>query len=111
MSDEVPSTQAVARSVGPPVLLGQRPRFLRRAVEYARKDERIRALMLWGALARGDADEWSGIDFVAVVSDEMVTQVLDDLSQQDSLYGRSLVTLNMSQNGVDRGGVLSVTYL
>jgi len=84
---------------------------MQRAVEVARKDERIRALMLWGSLARGDADEWTGVEYIASVSDESVSDVLDELSQKDSPYGRSLVSLRMPQNGVEDGGFISVTYL
>ena len=111
MPDEDRSPELSTRRVGPPVLLGLRPRFIERAVAVARQDERIRALLLWGSLARGDADEWSGVDFVAVVSDESVLEVLDDLGRKDSLYGRSLITVQMPQNGIDGGGVVSVTYL
>jgi hypothetical protein len=84
---------------------------MERALTVARLDERIRALSLWGSLARGDADEWSDVDFVASVADESIPDFLDDLSRRDSLYGQSLITLQMPQDGVDGGGVVSATYL
>jgi hypothetical protein len=82
-----------------------------RATTVALQDDRIRALSLWGPLARGDADEWSGIDFVATVSKESIRDVADELSREESLYGKSLVTFRLPQNGVDGGDVVSVTYL
>jgi hypothetical protein len=109
--DEEPTAQLATRRAGPPVLLGLRPRFIERTVALAKLDERIRALSVWGSLARGDADEWSGVDFIASVSDASVPDVLDELSLKDSPYGRSLITLRMPQNGVEGGGVVSVTYL
>lgn len=111
MPDADPSTQPETRRAGPPVLLGLRPRFMTRAVAAALEDERIRALSLWGSLARGDADEWSDIDFVATVPDESVPDVLDELSRKDSPYGQALVTLPIPQDGVAGGAAVSVTYL
>jgi hypothetical protein len=105
------TTEFAKPRVGPTVLLGLRPRFVQRATAVARDDERVRALLVWGALARGDADEWSGVDFVMSVPDESVNEVLDELSQRDSPYGRSLVTLRTPQKGVAGGGVVNVTYL
>jgi hypothetical protein len=110
MPDEKSPSQLVAHRVGPPVLLGLRPRFMERAVKAAQRDERIRALSLWGSLARGDADEWSGVEFVATVSDELVPEVLEELSRKDSAFGQTWITLRMPQNGVDGGGFLSMTY-
>jgi hypothetical protein len=109
--DESSSPRPRTQRVGPPVLLAQRPRFIERAVAAARLDERIRALLVWGSLARGDADEWSDVDLVMAVSDESVPEILEELSREDSAYGRSLITLQMPQNGVDKGGCVSVTYL
>jgi len=111
VTDVQPSPPPAARRVGPPVLLGLRPRFLDRATIVARLDQRIRALALWGPLARGEADEWSGIDFVATVADESVGEFLDELTRGDTLYGKSLVALRMPQHGVAGGGFVSVTYL
>jgi predicted nucleotidyltransferase len=109
--DDAPAGQLSTRRVGPIVLLGLRPRFVERALAVARDDERFRALSLWGSLARGDADEWSDVDFVATVKDESVPDILDELGRTESLYGRSLISLQMPQDGVDGGGVVSVTYL
>ena len=104
MPDEGSSPPIGPRRVGPIVLLGLIPRFLERAFAVATEDERIRALLLWGSLARGDRDEWSHVDLVAAVSDASVPEVIDELSRANSLYGRSLVTLQMPQDGMEGGG-------
>ena len=111
MPDEKTSLRPDARRVGPPVLLGLRARFIERAVTIALLDERIRALILWGSIARGDADEWSDVDLVVSVTDAAIPDLLEELSQEESAYGESLVTLSLPQNGVEGGGFLSVTYL
>jgi hypothetical protein len=82
-----------------------------RAFATAQLDERIRALLVTGSLARGDADEWSAITYVAVVTDEAVPAVLSEIARSESLYGQSLVTFAAPQRGVDGGGYLSVLYL
>lgn len=82
-----------------------------RVREFARADERIRVLALWGSLARGDADEWSSVDYVVVVADDAVAEVLDELGAEESRYGRSLITVPMPQLSVDGGGSLRAIYL
>lgn len=110
MSVETLSPQAAPRRVGPPALLGIRSRFLVRATEIARQDERFHSLALWGALARGDADEWSGIELVATVSDDAIPDVLDELCLEENFYGRSLIALRAPKKGVEGGAAVSVTY-
>ena len=73
-------TSVGERRVGPPSVLGLISRFMQRAHLAASEDERIRALSLWGSLARGDGDEWSSVEYVATVADESVSEVVHDLA-------------------------------
>jgi predicted nucleotidyltransferase len=86
---------------------------MQRAVAVALEDERIVALGLWGSLARGDADEWSDIDFVVCVEDGTVEQIVAEFAANDwnSRYGQSAVALSMPQRGLEGGGFVAVTYV
>lgn len=105
------SVLRVERNVGPPALLGLRPRFMDRVMVVMRQDERVRGLALWGSLARGDADEWSDVDYVLTVPDEHLASFAEELGQENSALGRSLVAVSTPQDGVEGGDLVSVTYL
>jgi len=44
--------------------------LIARLARHAEGDERVRALLLSGSFGKGDADDWSDVDLVAVVSPE-----------------------------------------
>ena len=103
-------SEPVPRRVGPPVLLGLRPRFVERAFATARLDDRIRALSFFGVLAGGGADEWEGVQFVATVADDAAAEVVEELGRRDNWYGQSILTWQDPNRGVAGGGFLNVTY-
>jgi hypothetical protein len=101
---------ALSKVVGPPALLGLRPRFVERVVSYARLDERFAALSLFGRAASAGADEWDGVEFVASVPAGEIAGLLEELDRDRNLYGDSLVRLVLPQNGVAGGAFIRIVY-
>lgn len=53
-------------------------RIVEAATRWAERDARVRALLLKGSLARGDADERSDVDFVVVAKRDQLASLWDD---------------------------------
>lgn len=88
-----------------------RDRWLTRATAQLRSAEDVRSAFLWGSLARGTGDDWSGVDLIVVVEDPSISDFVSRLGRRESRFGRTLLAAEMPQNGVEGGGYVSATYI
>jgi predicted nucleotidyltransferase len=73
-----------------PTTVAPQAAALRRLLEAAEADPRVRALAIHGSVARGEADELSDLDTAVWVSDEQFDALLDDLPSLARAAGDAL---------------------
>src|SRR5579859_5096987 len=87
-----------------------RQEWLDNASRVLSADRRVRAVILYGSLAREDADVWSDVDLIVIIDDASLEDVVATRLDFGSAFGDVAYTLDSFWNAPLDGAQVNVLY-